>query len=121
MTLGPGRPSVRNKTPATKVENVESEPRSGANIGDYSGRLRLLSGASNKANFTRPCENVCREPAEGTHDIVAWARASMDSGPRATPALSEIEGMPVLRERGRVSPNAMNRVWEPTLALLSGA
>jgi hypothetical protein len=42
---------VRNKTPATKVEKVEFEPRSGANIGDYSGRLRLLSGVSNKANL----------------------------------------------------------------------
>jgi hypothetical protein len=41
---------VRNKTPATKVEKVESEPRFGTNIGDYSGRLRLLSGA-NKANL----------------------------------------------------------------------
>jgi hypothetical protein len=42
-----------NKTPATKVERVESEPRFGANIGDYSARLRLLSGASNKANFAQ--------------------------------------------------------------------
>jgi hypothetical protein len=40
-------------TPATKVEEVESEPRSGANIGDYSGRLRLLSGASNWVRFAQ--------------------------------------------------------------------
>ena len=43
-------PSAPNKTPATKVERVESKPRFGANIADYSERLRLLSGASNKAN-----------------------------------------------------------------------
>jgi hypothetical protein len=40
-----------NKTPATKVEKAESEPRFGVNIGDYSARLRLLSGVSNKANL----------------------------------------------------------------------
>ena len=39
-----------SSTPATKVEKVESEPRFGVNIGDYSGRLRLLSGASSLAN-----------------------------------------------------------------------
>jgi hypothetical protein len=41
-------------TPATKVEKVESEPRFGANIADYSSRLRLLSQASNKANLAGP-------------------------------------------------------------------
>ena len=39
-------PIVSNKTPATKAERVESEPRFGANIGGYSGRSQLLSGAS---------------------------------------------------------------------------
>jgi hypothetical protein len=38
-------------TPATKVEKVESEPRFRASIGDYSGRLRLLSGASSLAKL----------------------------------------------------------------------
>jgi hypothetical protein len=41
-----------NKMPATKVQKVEPGPRFGADIGDYSGRFRLLSGASNKANFS---------------------------------------------------------------------
>jgi hypothetical protein len=49
---GPG-PIVRNKMPATKVQKVEPGPRFGADIGDYSGRFRLLSGASNKANLLR--------------------------------------------------------------------
>ena len=48
-------------TPATKVERVESEPRFGANIGDYSVRWRLLSGASCFARLSprsslSPCE-----------------------------------------------------------------
>jgi hypothetical protein len=52
--------AVPNKTPATKVEKVESEPRFGVNIYDYSGRLRLLSGASNKANFPGPTPRGAR-------------------------------------------------------------
>jgi hypothetical protein len=44
--------------PATKVERVESEPRSGANIGDYSGRLRLLSGASFFENLRKSAKSA---------------------------------------------------------------
>ena len=60
--------SVPNKTPPPKVEKVESEPRFRASIGDYSGRLRLLSGASNKANFHQV------ELAAGARRIAGYVR-----------------------------------------------
>jgi hypothetical protein len=59
---------VQNKTPATKVEKAESEPRFGVNIGDYSARLRLLSGASNKANLRgRDCFVGLWSPCHDRH------------------------------------------------------
>jgi hypothetical protein len=66
-------PATPNKTPATKVEKVESEPRFGANTADHSGRWRLLSGASNKANF--PDDTAGAGASDRGLERTAWAKA----------------------------------------------
>jgi hypothetical protein len=45
-------------TPATEVEKAESEPHFGVNIGDYSGRLQLLSGASFFKNLRKSVKSA---------------------------------------------------------------
>ena len=85
-------------TPATKVEKVESEPRSGANIGDYSGRLRLLSGASCFAQSVPGCQ-------PGLTELGLFVQPVLGRPPPGTPNWLCLYG------RRRAAPAPIGFVW----------